>query len=97
MDKQDRIARELKSFLPGFAYAIRAVRAGGERDFCAQFAGEERDTLSVSLEYDASDQPCLSIMRSGMAETVFSQRELEMVHAVIGALLLAVRNYRGNL
>ena len=97
MDKQDRTQRELKSFLPGFSYPERSIRANGERDFRAAFASDDKDHITVALEFAEDDSPELSICRSGMRETVFTPREIEKVSAVLNAMLLAVRSYRGNL
>lgn len=96
---RDRIGRQLKTFLPGFAFAEQANRAGGERDFMASFYGDDKSHLTVALEYssDDPDTPSLQLWRSGMDETCFTVRELEKIHAVIGALLLAWRSHRGNL
>ena len=97
--RQDSIAREVKSFLPGFAFHERAARAGGERDFIASFAGDDRSHITVGLKYsaDCPNEPELIIQRSGFSDSCFSMPELQKVHAVIGALLLAWRSHGGNL
>lgn len=99
LTRQDRIARELKRFLPGFAFPERAVRADGDRDFIGTFAGDDKSHLTVALEFssDIPDSPCLVVTRSGGCESCFSLPELEKVHSVLGALLLARRSCTGNL
>lgn len=76
--------------LPKYAYQERSPRAGGECDLWATFQGDDRDSITICLEYGEGETFYLNFMRSGFGESRFSKPELAKVIEVSSALFAAL-------